>query len=77
MFRMRTLPAKQWYQFDVFEGFIFKFTGGGKHPLGKTCYKNGLVRRGLNYCNLRYNEKQKIVSLTVTCLEMNLTTGQI
>ena len=40
-----------WYQLDVWGEFHFLSSGGGggNHaPVGKTCYKKGLVRRGLN-----------------------------
>ena len=36
-----------WYQLHVSGEFIFKVIGGGNQPLGKMCYKKGLVRRGL------------------------------
>ena len=34
-----------WYTVDVWGGGrdILNFTEGGNHPLGKLCYKNGLV----------------------------------
>ena len=32
-------PLAILYHLDVPRGFIFKFTWGGNHPLGKTCYK--------------------------------------
>ena len=36
------------------EAFIFKFTGGGNHPLGKTCYKEGFVRRRLKNSRIKF-----------------------
>ena len=33
---------------SYFGAINFKFIGGGNHPLGKPCYKKGLVGRGLS-----------------------------
>ena len=39
--------------FDVV--FIFKFTEGGNHPLGKLCYiKKGFVRRGFTNITMNF-----------------------
>ena len=37
-----------WYKKNIYFGCVnFKITGGGNHPLRKTCYKKGSGRRGL------------------------------
>ena len=39
MYEKKRPIAILWYQSDLSEGSVFKFTGGGSHPLGKPCYR--------------------------------------
>ena len=63
----------------------FKITGGGNHPLRKTCYKKGSGRRGLilyksvaaEHGGLFMQLVSKIFLLTISSLNVSILSGFI